>query len=720
MDVMLCVISYWVLSGAKWRQIQQLRCTTLPLSRARRSLRNHRKERWSLKLTRHNGRAGKHGTYNPKHNDRSFEITNSEHIDPERVQQNIYWDCYNGIRSALQPKSEDSLADTFEEVEKLYYKLHYTNFTEKQNERNAKIRHTERNRSTEDLLTSKKTRPEESIYQLGTLESHASPKELFQIATEFIDEFHERFGKHVHILDWALHLDEGTPHIHERHVFDCENKYGEIAPQQEKALDALGFELPKPDKPFGRYNNRKITFDAACRTMLFEIAKRHGLELDEVPEYGGRAYLEKQDYIMAKQKEQLAQQEKAVQEQTAQLENLKQEHENENLLQVRHTTYQSLTIMSNDKKIQKQENRLDELSQQIDDAEMLLEEISAIHVRNGTYFADGHFTPEKEYCMNRLPIAYVPEAPAPTRWLQFLNELLYEEDIPALQEYIGYCLLPVTKAQKMLLMVGKGGEGKSRIGLILRELFGSSMYTGSLQKVETNRFARADLEYKLLLVDDDMKTEALPQTNNIKTLVTLEDKIDIERKGQQSVQGTLYVRFACFGNGSLHALYDKSNGFYRRQLLLTTKEKPVGRVDDPFLIDKMRNEKEGILLWALEGLHRLIQNNYQFTISERTAANLKEAMEQGNNSLGFLKSEGYFEIRQGAKCKSTDFYKVYERWCLDNLEKPLAASTFIHHLKDNQKSLGIVYDDKCIGTNRGFHNVDVDLFLPVDVPSPWD
>ena len=337
-----------------------------------------RKERWSLKLTRHNGRAGKHCTYNPKHNDRSFEIANSEHIDPERVQQNIYWDCYNGIRSALHPKSEDSLADTFEEVEKLYYKLHYTNFTEKQNERNAKIRHTERNRSPEDLLTSKKTCPEESIYQLGTLESHASPKELFQIATEFMDEFHERFGKHVHILDWALHLDEGTPHIHERHVFDCENKYGEIAPQQEKALDALGFELPKPDKPFGRYNNRKITFDAACRTMLFEIAKRHGLELDEVPEYGGRAYLEKQDYIMAKQKEQLAQQEKAVQEQTAQLENLKQEHENENLLQVRHTTYQSLTIMSNDKKIQKQENRLDELSQQIDDAEMLLEEISAI------------------------------------------------------------------------------------------------------------------------------------------------------------------------------------------------------------------------------------------------------------------------------------------------------------------------------------------------------
>lgn len=345
----------------------QLRCTALPLPRARRSLCDPRKERWSLKLTRHNGRAGKHGTYNPKHNDRSFEIANSEHVDPERVQQNIYWDCYNGIRSALQPKSEESLADTFEEVEKLYYKLHYTNFTEKQNERNAKIRHTERNRSPEDLLTSKKTCPEESIYQLGTLESHASPKKFFQIATEFMDEFHERFGKHVHILDWALHLDEGTPHIHERHVFDCENKYGEIAPQQEKALEALGFELPKLDKPLGRYNNRKITFDAACRTMLFEIAKRHGRELDKVPEYGGRAYLEKQDYILKKQNERIAEQKKELQEQSIQYVGLLEDCRNqrdENAELFNQAIRKSEEISKNNEKIKSQENELEELFSQ--------------------------------------------------------------------------------------------------------------------------------------------------------------------------------------------------------------------------------------------------------------------------------------------------------------------------------------------------------------------
>ena len=308
-DMMLCVISYWVLSGAKRRQIQQLRCCVLPAKLLKR-------RDVYLKLTRHNGRAGTHGTYNPKHNDRSFNLANSEHIDPERAKGNIYWDCFHGFRSALAPPDPDDLAATFSDVERQFYESRYTAFVESQNERNAKIRHTERNRSIPDLLSSRKTCPEETIYQLGTLDEHASAEDLLNIVTEFIEEFKTKFGEHVHVLDWALHLDESTPHIHERHVFDCENKYGEVAPQQEKALEALGFDLPDPDKPLSRRNNRKITFDAACRKMLFEIAKRHGLDLEEEAEYGNRQYLEKQDFILAKQKEQLSAQQNKLDELT--------------------------------------------------------------------------------------------------------------------------------------------------------------------------------------------------------------------------------------------------------------------------------------------------------------------------------------------------------------------------------------------------------------------
>ena len=44
-----------------------------------------------MKLTRHNGRTGKNGVYNPKHNDRQFDIDNSDHIDLERAKRNVYW-----------------------------------------------------------------------------------------------------------------------------------------------------------------------------------------------------------------------------------------------------------------------------------------------------------------------------------------------------------------------------------------------------------------------------------------------------------------------------------------------------------------------------------------------------------------------------------------------------------------------------------------------------
>ena len=132
-------------------------------------------------------------------------------------------------------------------------------------------------------------------------------------------------------------------------------------------MEALGFELPKPDKPLGRYNNRKITFDAACRTMLFEIAKRHGLELDEVPEYGGRAYLEKQDYILKKQNERIAEQKKELQEQSIQYVGLLEDCRNqrdEYAELFNQAIRQSEEISKNNEKIKSQENELEELFSQ--------------------------------------------------------------------------------------------------------------------------------------------------------------------------------------------------------------------------------------------------------------------------------------------------------------------------------------------------------------------
>ena len=314
-----------------------------------------------MKLTRHNGRAGKNGAYNPKHNDRRFDVANSEHIDMERTRQNIYWDCYTGLSSALTRERGGENDYSFEKIERIYYYEHYADHVQAQNERNEKNRHTERNRTVDDLLTNNKTCPEESIYQIGTVEESVPGELLAEIAAEFFAEMEEKFGSHVHILNWALHLDEGTPHIHERHVFDCENRYGELCPQQEKALEELGVPLPDPDKKKGRNNNRKQTFDAECRKMLFRICAKHSLHLQAEPSYGGRGYLEKQDFIIEKQKEILSAQGEALTKNTVAIAE-----------QEKRFDKAAKAVSEKEKELEKQEGLIEEKKQELSEKQAAL------------------------------------------------------------------------------------------------------------------------------------------------------------------------------------------------------------------------------------------------------------------------------------------------------------------------------------------------------------
>lgn len=158
-------------------------------------------------------------------------------------------------------------------------------------------------------------------------------------------------------------------------------------------------------------------------------------------------------------------------------------------------------------------------------------EADRIHLANGTLKLDCSFTEGRpDIVRSRLPVAYCPDALAPTRWFSFLEGLLYAEDIPTLQEFIGYCLIPSNKGQRMMVIKGNGGEGKSQIGAVLGTLLGSNMKDGSIGKISENRFARADLEHILLCVDDDIRMEALRQTNYVKSIVTAQEKMDLERK----------------------------------------------------------------------------------------------------------------------------------------------------------------------------------------------
>lgn len=300
-----------------------------------------------------------------------------------------------------------------------------------------------------------------------------------------------------------------------------------------------------------------------------------------------------------------------------------------------------------------------------------------IHLANGTLLLDGTFIEGRpQIVRNRLPVAYRPDAQSPVLWLRFLNELLYPEDIPTLQEFLGYCLIPSNKGQRMMIIKGSGGEGKSQIGAMLGSIFGTNMKDGSIGKISEDRFARADLEHILLCVDDDMQMDALRKTNYVKSIVTAQGKMDLERKRTQSYQGWMVARLLAFSNGDLQALYDRSDGFYRRQLVLATKGKPAGRVDDPDLAEKLKAEAEGIFLWAFAGLRRLVANNFKFTESDRIKENREAVKRDNNNIFSFLESDGYIRLKADASISSKDLYSIYRMWCDENNLAPLKSRSF--------------------------------------------
>ena len=134
-----------------------------------------------------------------------------------------------------------------------------------------------------------------------------------------------------------------------------------------------------------------------------------------------------------------------------------------------------------------------------------------------------------------------------------------------LQEYLGYCLVPTTKAQKALFLVGEGGAGKSVIGVILEELLGDALIsTQSTQEFLQDKFKLPELEHKLVLYDDDLDSSALSETGLYKKLITNNISITADRKYGQPFKFTPHVKLVSCCNKML--IYLRQHEWLYRRL----------------------------------------------------------------------------------------------------------------------------------------------------------
>lgn len=240
-----------------------------------------------MRMTIHNARTSKKfGAFTPRHNDRNFDISHAEHIDPERTKGNIYWN-WTG-RADI----------TFEDAEKEFYEQHCRTHLDAVNQRYLEQRHPERVRTMDEYRKSPRTCPEETLLMIGNKDEHLPPKTLRAIC-EKLKDWEEKQIPGLKVLDIAYHGDEGgAPHIHMRRAWIYRDENGTESISQGKALEGAGIPLPHPDRPQGRNNNRKQTFSQQERQALYEICRGYGLEslLETKPRERSRSGRELEDY----------------------------------------------------------------------------------------------------------------------------------------------------------------------------------------------------------------------------------------------------------------------------------------------------------------------------------------------------------------------------------------------------------------------------------------
>jgi putative DNA primase/helicase len=106
---------------------------------------------------------------------------------------------------------------------------------------------------------------------------------------------------------------------------------------------------------------------------------------------------------------------------------------------------------------------------------------------------------------------------------------------------------------------------------------------------------------------------------------------------------------------------------------------------DPNLVDKIAAERDGILLWALDGLRRLVANNYMFSETERTKNELQRYKIESNSALMFI--EECCEVKDGEECVRETLFERYREYCTKNGMSAMSQIKFNKEVESSEPTI---------------------------------
>ena len=305
-----------------------------------------------------------------------------------------------------------------------------------------------------------------------------------------------------------------------------------------------------------------------------------------------------------------------------------------------------------------------------------------LNVRNGLYNVLENTLTEHTpdyYSTIQLNVNYDPQADCPL-FKKFLLDSMGgdKEQVALLQEMLGYFLIPINSAQKCFVIVGAAGAGKSVLLRVLNELLlGKENVSNVSWQALNERFKTAELFGKLANIFADLPTKNIDDNGIFKALVG-EDYLTVEKKNKDpfSFQSNARLLFSC---NSIPKNYgDRSDGFYRRLIIVRFSHTVPVEQRDPHLLDKFRVEADGIFLFALEGLRRLMKENYIFCETELNKAELQQYREESDSVLSFMKE--CCEVDPTFEVGSTELFNCYKAYCEECGLKPFSQKMFVSQI----------------------------------------
>ncbi|MDM0876299.1 phage/plasmid primase, P4 family [Clostridium perfringens] len=280
----------------------------------------------------------------------------------------------------------------------------------------------------------------------------------------------------------------------------------------------------------------------------------------------------------------------------------------------------------------------------------------------------------------QLNVEYNPQVDCP-QFKKFLNEVLDCKLIPLVQEIVGYLLTTNTASQKAFVFWGPARTGKSTLLWVVEYLLLGKKNVSNIPWQEIgDKFKTAELLGKLANVFSDLPSKSIDDTGIFK-VVTGEDYLMAEKKNKNPFKFKPFARLVFSCNELPRNYVDRTEGFYRRLIIVPFNRQIEKSKIDKSLKYKFQREKEGILNWALEGLKRLYENNFEFSENELTDGVKKEYKRENNNVISFV--EECCELDGLFSCSRIEIYEAYKEFCVEAGLKALSQIKFNKELEGN-------------------------------------